>query len=73
MVTLYTQPHCSKCKIIHDELSKANIEFTECQDIALMKEKGFIATPMAEIDAVTYDYKGIIEWIKGQKQTGGDE
>ena len=73
MLTLYTQPHCAKCKIIHDELEKANIEFAECQDIDAMRAKGFVATPMAEIDDVTYDYKGIIEWIKGQNKTGGNE
>ena len=73
MVILYTQPHCAKCKIVHDELDKANIPYTECQDIAIMREKGFVATPMAEIDGVAYDYKGIIEWIKGQNQTGGME
>lgn len=71
MVILYTQPHCAKCKIIHDELTKANISFTECQDISIMREKGFVATPMAEIDGVAHDYKGIIEWIKGQNTTGG--
>ena len=37
-IIFYSQEGCPQCKMIHMQLDKHHIEYTECQDIEKMKE-----------------------------------
>jgi len=47
---LYTQPSCGICRGIHMFLDSKKIQYTECQDLDIMKSKGIQGTPVLELD-----------------------
>ena len=64
-VTLYHQDGCGQCNMSIILLTKANIPFTSCKDVSVMKEKGITHTPVLEVDGTLYSgVKAINEWIK---------
>lgn len=63
MIILYSTG-CPKCKILKQKLDEQNIEYTICNDVELMKEKGFTTVPMLEIDGKIYSYIEAINYIK---------
>lgn len=62
-VILYTI-HCPRCKVLAKKLEQKGIEFEECTDIEIMKDKGFLSSPMLEIDGKLYDFSEAISWLK---------
>lgn len=52
MVTVYTTPSCTQCKMTKRELDKLGVSYTEvnlqedAEALALIKEKGFLAAPV---------------------------
>lgn len=61
-VILYTT-HCSKCMVLEKKLKSKNIEYTENTDTDLMISKGFLSTPMLEVDGNIMDFKAANTWI----------
>lgn len=49
-MTLFTQPGCSQCKMIHILLKLHKIEFEESQDLKRLEELGGDHTPTLEVD-----------------------
>ncbi len=47
-LTLYTT-HCPKCRILETKLNQKGVEYTLCEDVALMQSKGFTQAPMLGI------------------------
>lgn len=62
MVTLYTT-HCPRCNILVKKLIAANIEFEECEDVEIMKEKGFTNLPVLYANNKYYNYKDAADAI----------
>lgn len=48
-MTLYTQPGCSQCKMIHTLLDSVHAKYDECQDQEIMRNKGIDHTPILEL------------------------
>lgn len=61
-VILYTT-HCPKCIVLEKKLKSKNIEYTENTDTDLMISKGFLSTPMLEVDGNIMDFKAANIWI----------
>lgn len=58
--------NCPRCKVLKTKLEQSGIKFKEINDVELMVQKGFITTPILEVDGVTYEFKEAVEWIKEQ-------
>lgn len=64
-ITLYST-HCPKCTVIEKKLGIKNIPYTICDDLEVMKEKGFMSAPILEIDGEIYKFKEANDWINQQ-------
>lgn len=64
-VILYTT-HCPKCMVLEKKLKSKNIEYTENTDTDLMIAKGFLTTPMLEVNGNIMDFKAANMWINEQ-------
>ena len=66
MMTLYTQPNCNQCRMIHILLSKKpQLKYEECQDIEAAKRAGVTHTPAMEVDGKILQGKELVDFIKG--------
>lgn len=63
---LYTTG-CPKCKVVSTKLSRAGVEYEICDDIEVMKSKGFTYMPMLEADGKVMDFAEILKWVGGLK------
>lgn len=64
-IILYST-HCPRCKVLEMKLKQKNIDYQECNDIEVMKAKGFAEAPKLEVDEVVMNFKESVEWIKEQ-------
>lgn len=64
-VILYST-HCPRCKVIEIKLKQKHIDYEECNDVKVMKEKGFEMAPQLEVDGVVMDFKVAMKWIGEQ-------
>ena len=44
-IILYST-HCPKCSVIEKKLNLKNIQYQICDDVNIMKEKGFLSAPI---------------------------
>ena len=67
-VILYHQDGCSQCQMAILLLNRANIPFTSCKDVNVMKEKGITSPPVLQ-DGTLFckGVKAINEWIRMRK------
>lgn len=61
-VILYTT-HCPQCHVLEQKLKQKNITYKEIDDIEVMKEKGFLSSPMLEVDGVNMSFKTAYQYI----------
>lgn len=61
-VTLYST-HCPKCNVLEKKLKTKNIEYEEVNDVEIMKEKGYLAVPVLEVDGMVMNFKMANDWI----------
>jgi len=61
-IILYTT-HCPRCVVLESKLKQKDIEYTSCEDINIMSEKGFMSAPMLEVDNKVMDFKTANNWI----------
>lgn len=66
-IIFYSQEGCPQCKMIHMQLDKHHIEYTECQDIEKMKELGINHTPALCVEGKILQGKDIIKYINEVK------
>ena len=68
-ITLYST-HCPKCAIVEKKLNMAKVNYTICDDVEVMKNRGFMSAPIVEVDDKIYKFKEAIDWansiIKGE-------
>jgi glutaredoxin len=62
ITTLYST-HCPKCEILKKKLTAKNVEFDEVNDIDIMIEKGYVSSPMLEVDGEIMDFTKANNWI----------
>lgn len=48
-IVLYST-NCPQCRVLKALLERHAITYSECNDVALMREKGFDAVPVLEVD-----------------------
>ena len=65
-VTLYSTG-CPKCNVLKLKLKEANIQYDEISNVDIMIQKGFMSTPMLEIDNKILNYNESINWINSRK------
>ena len=63
MITLYSTD-CPKCKILQEKLDMKGVTYQKVSDVEIMKQKGFMSTPMLEVDGNIMTYLEAINWIK---------
>lgn len=64
MITLFST-NCPKCKVLEAKLTKNNIDFTICQNVDELIDKGILEVPILKIDKNTYlNFSEAIKWIK---------
>lgn len=62
-MTLYST-NCPKCKVLKEKLDNLNIDYTICDDMNLMIEKGFLSVPMLEVNDKIMTFNEAIKWLK---------
>lgn len=55
---------CPKCQVLEKKLKAKNLKFEICNDINIMKEKGFTQMPILEINKKELAFKEAVDWIK---------
>lgn len=65
-VILYTT-HCPMCKVLKMKLDGTHIEYESCDDVELMKSKGFKKAPILEVNGVLYSLKEALTWVEENK------
>lgn len=67
MITLYTVD-CPRCKVLEEELVKANIPFKVCNDTKIMLNLGMKEVPCVQIESgAILDFKQAVKWIKDMR------
>ena len=66
-VILYSTK-CPRCNVLERKLSTSNIEYELVEDEGLMIEKGFVESPMMEVDGEIMNFKKAIEWVNKQQE-----
>jgi len=61
-IILYTT-HCPKCRILETKLKAKNIEYQVVTDAEVMIDKGFMSSPMLEVDGTVMDFSQANNWI----------
>lgn len=66
MVKFYST-HCPQCNTLKTKLDRAGIEYEMCDDIELMKARGFKAAPMLETEDGVFNFAQAIKWVNSKK------
>lgn len=66
MVKLYST-HCPQCNTLEIKLDRAGVEYEICDDVELMKARGFKAAPMLETDDGVLNFAQAIKWVNSKK------
>ena len=64
-VVLYST-NCPRCVVLEKKLQQKEIKFETVKDETLMLEKGFVSTPMLEVDGEIMDFVKANEWVGRQ-------
>lgn len=64
-IILYTT-HCPKCKVLTLKLNQKGVQFTECEDTAVMREKGLQSVPALQVGDEILDFTHAVAWINGR-------
>jgi glutaredoxin-related protein len=63
---IFYSTHCPRCKVVATKLKQKNIVYEECNDVEVMKAKGFDMAPQLEVDGMLMDFKNAVKWIGEQ-------
>ena len=62
MVTLYSN-NCPRCHVLERKLKDKNIEFDLVADEDVMIAKGFLSSPVLEVDGIPMDFGTAVKWV----------
>lgn len=65
MVTLYSTG-CPRCKILHQKLDAANIEYSVSDNIDDIVSQGFMSVPVLKVDNNYMDFGQAVKWVNNQ-------
>ena len=68
MKVIFYSTHCPRCMILEKKLAQKNISYEEINDVEIMKEKGFLAVPLLEVDGEIMDFVAANKWINQQEE-----
>lgn len=55
---------CPKCQVLEKKLKQKQIPFQTCDDLEIMREKGFKMAPMMEVDGKVYDFNAALKYLR---------
>lgn len=58
--------HCPQCNTLEIKLDRAGIKYEICDDIEIMKKRGFKAAPVLETDEGIFNFSQAIKWVNKQ-------
>lgn len=61
-VILYTI-HCPQCVVLEKKLKAKNIVYEEITDQNIMRKKGFLSSPILEVDGVIMQFEEANNWV----------
>lgn len=64
-IILYTT-HCPRCNVLKKKLDNIGVEYEECEDVDIMKERGFMQAPMLDVKGEVMDFAKAVKWINGK-------
>lgn len=62
MITLYTT-HCPRCKVLKAKLDGENIDYEVIEGEEAIREKGFVTTPLLEVDDKVLTFTEAMQWV----------
>lgn len=62
MITLYTT-HCPRCKVLKAKLDSENIDYEVVEGEEAIREKGFVTTPLLEVDDKVLTFAEAMKWV----------
>lgn len=62
MITLYTT-HCPRCKVLKAKLDGENIDYEVVEGEEAIREKGFVTTPLLEVDDKVLTFTEAMQWV----------
>lgn len=62
-MTLYSNG-CPKCKVLKAKLDEKGLSYDTCDDVEVMRNKGFRSVPMLEVNDAVMDFNKAILYIK---------
>lgn len=67
MITLYTT-HCPRCKVLKAKLDSENIDYEVVEGEEAIREKGFVTTPLLEVDGKVMEFSEAIKWANRKEK-----
>lgn len=64
-IILYTT-HCPRCNVLKKKLDNVGIDYEVCDDVEIMKERGFMQAPMLDVKGEVMDFAQAVKWINGE-------
>lgn len=65
-ITIFTVPHCPKCKILKDKLTAKGIEFIESGEIDEVIQAGFLEAPVLKVQGEYMRFAQANKWVNGR-------
>lgn len=65
MITLYTT-HCPRCKVLKAKLDSEKIDYEVVEGEEAIREKGFVTTPLLEVDGKILTFAEAMKWINAR-------
>ena len=59
--------HCPQCNTLEIKLDRAGIEYEICDDVEIMKARGFKSVPVLETDEGTFNFMQAIKCVNSKK------
>ena len=56
MKIVFYSTRCPQCRILENMMTRAKIEYEECNDIDVMNSKGIMSVPCLEVDGNIMDF-----------------
>lgn len=63
---VFYSTHCPRCKVLEIKLKQKHIDYEECNNVQLMKEKGFKMVPQLEVGETIMNFEAALKWIGEQ-------
>ena len=57
MKVIFYSTHCPQCMVLEKKLKSKKIEYEEVNDVNLMIKKGFLTSPLLEVDGKVMTFK----------------